>query len=265
MESAAGAGFGSITVSPVLYSDALAAGVTRERLRQRLQQLTLRVSMLDALTGSLPGAPPPSEIEAPLRRGHSVDLDEGIDTADALDIGVICLAPFRGRPVPRDCMARGIAELAARSRPHGLSLAIEFIPDTGIPDLRTAAAIIGLCGASNVGILLDVWHFARSGGTTADIEALPRDALLGVQLCDRRIGAEAGPYIPMSNRLLPGEGDLPVAGILDAALRNSPSAIVSLEVFSQELADLPSVHAAFRAAAALAKFRDHYESAYAVR
>jgi sugar phosphate isomerase/epimerase len=260
IEAAARHGFTSITVSPAMFADAIAAGLTGPRLLEQLKKAGVRVAMVEALTGGIPGAPNPDDLEPHLRRSYSFCVDDVIGFARALHAPVIGVAPFLGRPVPREEMARGITELAGRAAMHELTLALEFIPGTGIADAPEAAAIIKLSAAGNVGILLDIWHFVRGGGAIADIKTLPPEAFIGVQLCDRRASASGAPYVPMSGRSLPGEGDAPVARILRAVLANSPSASVNVEVFSDELASLTPDEAVCRTAAALTAFRNRYDA-----
>src|SRR6202012_3096586 len=134
---------------------------------------------------------------------------------------------------------------------------IEFIPGTGIPDLPTAAAISSAIGTST-GILVDTWHLARTGGSAAARRALPPGPVRSVQLNDR-VAGEGGPadgpggpvYLAMANRRLPGDGELPLAGLTGAMLANNPGVAVGIEVFSDEMRALSPYAAAARAAAAL--------------
>lgn len=255
MAAASANGFRAITVSPLLYEEALISA-TPDQLRQQLDRLGLTVSALEALTGCLPGAPAIEIVDPAFRRAHGVSFSQGLDVADALGIPVICVSSFLGRTVPLDDMAIGVRAFARLAAARGRKIALEFIPSTGIPDLPTAGAIVQRCGESNVGLVLDVWHFCRSGGEVKNIVALPANALLSVQLCDRNAAADIGTYVPMSNRLLPGEGDAPVAEILQAAIHNSPEATVGVEVFSQSLATMTPHEAARHTADALARFQN---------
>src|SRR5260370_977610 len=42
-------------------------------------------------------------------------------------------------------------------------------------------------------------------------------------------------HVPLSGRVLPGEGELPLRAVVEAALENSPDATVDLEVLNDEL------------------------------
>jgi sugar phosphate isomerase/epimerase len=164
---------------------------------------------------------------------------------------VLNVAHFLGGPAPLTAMVDAFGELCARGARDGLALTLEFIPGSGIPDLATALAIVTGTGATNAGVLVDTWHLSRSGGTVADLLAAPSGTLTAMQLSDRRTTASEGTYVPMSDRLLPGEGDLPLAEIVEAIRANTADPIVSVEVFSSVLAALPPSEAASRAGDAI--------------
>jgi sugar phosphate isomerase/epimerase len=81
-------------------------------------------------------------------------------------------------------------------------------------------------------VLVDPLHLARSGGTVDDVRRLPAGLLPYLQFCD---AASAGPAPDLEaagaearrTRLPPGDGALPLAGLLAAV---PPSAALSLEV-----------------------------------
>jgi len=139
-----------------------------------------------------------------------------------------------------------IAEMAAASRPHhvtagefggpdgfdvdtaaarlravcaavadvGLRVAVEAFPWSGLADVATARAVVERSGASNAGLMVDVWHFYNSRSTLADLDGLSPDRLVAVQLNDGRL--VDGDFLTeaRAGRLLPGEGELDVRGLV---------------------------------------------------
>jgi sugar phosphate isomerase/epimerase len=82
--------------------------------------------------------------------------------------------------------------------------------------------------------------------------------VVSVQLNDRisRLDQPAaspdGPrFTRMANRLLPGDGELPLAGIVAALTENNPAVPIGVEVFSDEMRALTPSDAAARAAKSL--------------
>ena len=83
--------------------------------------------------------------------------------------------------------------------------------------------------------MFDTWHFARSNGQLADVARLPLGTIGGVQLNDWAQPLVGTSYVPMSGRLVPGDGQLPLAEILSAIEENSPGLDVCIEVFNEAL------------------------------
>jgi sugar phosphate isomerase/epimerase len=105
------------------------------------------------------------------------------------------------------------AELAAA---RGMGSQVEFVPGMGIGDLPTSLAAIEHIGRKDFGVVIDSMHLFRSGSTAADVAAMAPEAIGHIQLCDvlwkvgpEGHGAEAG-----SERLCPGEGELPLADLV---------------------------------------------------
>ena len=91
-----------------------------------------------------------------------------------------------------------------------------------MPNLAVAQSIVEACGEPNVGVLLDVFHLDRSGGTADDVRRLPPGALPGIQLSDRRRTPPGTAHVPMGGRELPGDGELPLRELIEAALDKQP-------------------------------------------
>lgn len=150
--------------------------------------------------------------------------------------------------VDLDRAASGFAyacDLAARD---GLQLGIEFLPWSGVPDLRTAWAIVDAAGRENGGLVLDTWHWQRQpGGPDHDtLRSIPGDRIHVLQVND--VAAVAGADLlteTMTARLVPGEGvvDYPALCASLEAIGAEPT--VAPEVFNTELVRLgPAVLAA---------------------
>lgn len=248
-------GFPTITVPPHIFDLCLASGATETKLRQRLAQTGIRVTVIDALTRDLPGSPSIDEIPAIWRDNWKYGLDDLIRMAEVLEAPTINVTHYLGKPVaPRD-MAQAIAELGGRAGRHGLQLSLEFIPGTSLASLPATAKIVRLSGADNVGIMLDVWHLLNSGGRAEDIRALPRGSLTGVQLNDQRIDGTQSPRDAVFDRSLPAEGAAPLREIVSAILDNTPDVGIEIEVFSDELAALSPMAAGERVARAVAAWQ----------
>jgi len=97
------------------------------------------------------------------------------------------------------------------------------------------------CGA-NVGLLLDSWHWHHAGATIADIRRAGRGGIVHVHLNDA--AAKAPEEVRDNDRLMPGEGVIPLTDFLQALQRIGYGDAVSIEVFGRGLQDMTVEEAA---------------------
>jgi len=108
-------------------------------------------------------------------------------------------------PVPLDAVVAGFADLCERARP--LTVALEFLPFGAVPDLATLWKVVEEAGAANGGLLVDFWHWRRSGSTVDDLAPIPAERIVSVQINDV-IERPMDPLRPeaLHWRLPPGRG-----------------------------------------------------------
>jgi sugar phosphate isomerase/epimerase len=133
------------------------------------------------------------------------------------------------------------AALTANARPYGLRPLIEPIPYTHVSNLDEAAYIAEHSGGG--GILLDALHFRRFGGRLEQLRSLDPELLSYAQLCDAPLAPPSGLPRPRklprgqstdgtdlqlesrAMRLLPGDGELPLAEFLAALPEGIPVSV----------------------------------------
>ncbi len=128
--------------------------------------------------------------------------------------------------------ARGrdqLGQLIALADAHGLSASLEFMPGMPLGTMEAALEQVAHFGAERLQLVVDCMHLCRSGGSPTDLAACPPEALAEVQLCDVPLVPEIDSYGSESlhHRLLPGDGELPLAEILRAIPQ---TAALTLEV-----------------------------------
>lgn len=128
-------------------------------------------------------------------------------------------------------LTESFGALARLAAGFGLTVDLEFMPWTRVPDLATARRIVEAAGEPNGGVLIDALHFDRSETVLADIRALPVERINYVQFCDGPAEydrTDAGLIeIARRGRLLPGEGGIPLAGLARVI---PPDAVISVEI-----------------------------------
>jgi sugar phosphate isomerase/epimerase len=134
-------------------------------------------------------------------------------------------------------LVANFAELASLAAPLRLSLVIEPMPWTDVRDPRAALRVIERSGARNAGILIDAIHFDRVGSVPSELAPIPASRLPYVQLCDapaeRPKDTETLLHQARAERLMPGDGGLDLAGLLQSLPARVP---ISIEVPMRTLA-----------------------------
>nr|WP_314615545.1 TIM barrel protein [uncultured Pseudomonas sp.] len=116
-------------------------------------------------------------------------------------------------------LTQHFAALCELARGYGLRVDLEFMRWRPVATLQHAAGVVTAAGQGNAGVLLDALHLFRSGGGVADIAQVPAGYLRSVQLCDAPWQAPVDAQIieeAREGRLLPGQGQLPLAALLAA-------------------------------------------------
>jgi sugar phosphate isomerase/epimerase len=130
--------------------------------------------------------------------------------------------------------ADGFAVLAEMAAERAIEVVIEIGPGP-IRDLEAALAAVRHVGRANFRLLVDTMHFFRFGGQAADLARID-PALIGyVQLCDAPRACNFPSYMDeaLHDRLPPGEGELPLLGLLEVVPRET---VISVEVPRRVLA-----------------------------
>jgi len=248
-------GFTTLGLRPDVVLETVEA-VGETGLRKRLADARTRVRVIDAMTRGLAGQP---AVDSPDPRlvGMPVGTPEScLRAAAAVEAPIINICYYAGPPTPRNALADAIGAYCAAVARHGLELVVEPAVGTVAPTFGSVVELFEAAGSpANGGLLLDYWHLARTDGTVADIEALPKGFIRALQICDRIPPEPGAPYVPLTGRSLPGEGVLPTADFTRAVLANrspdQPAVTGELEVFSVELRELPLDAAAARIAEAV--------------
>lgn len=233
---AAGHGFDSVTTTPSLVKQ---SGVSVGVLRQLCDDAGVAIGYVDGLCSPLPGTP------------RGVSEERCFDMAEGLGAPAVNVVHFNGPEVPFAEMRDALGPLAERAAHRGLNILIEFLPGTGIPDLIGALELVRDVGRPNLLVMLDTWHLARTGGGPDQLIGDAPRLVGGIQVADRRRAQDALPYVPMSGRYLPGEGQLPLREILAPVLAVHPGLPIGIEVINDELLAMPAARATEEAAAAL--------------
>ncbi|NTZ71867.1 sugar phosphate isomerase/epimerase [Pseudomonas protegens] len=153
-------------------------------------------------------------------------------------------------------MTDNFAALCDLAAQYGLHPHLEFMPWTDARNLEQAVRVVENAGRSNGCVLVDAFHFDRSGSRLEDLAKVAPARLRYAQLCD-----VAGPRPDdmqeilrqaRNERRFPGDGDCDLAGLLKCLPENLP---LSLEIPTVQLLE-QGVSALQRAQMALDRTRE---------
>jgi sugar phosphate isomerase/epimerase len=203
--AAAAAGFTGIGLHAGDYQLMRNAGLDDESLRTVLAACSLTLVEVEFLSGwaTAPGRGDAQSAAAVFGgmgaafRPHHVTAGEL--TAARFDI---------------DRAAASLAAVCQHLAPLGLRVAVEAFPWSGLKDVATARAVVERSGARNAGLMIDIWHFYNSRSTLADLDGLAPRQIVAVQLNDGQLVADDYLLEARRGRLLPGDGQLDVAGLV---------------------------------------------------
>lgn len=122
-----------------------------------------------------------------------------------------------------------MAILAELADERGMGFVFEFAPPHTFGTLDAAYAAVKELGRVNASLLIDTMHLVRTGSTATDLARIPRAAIGYIQVSDAPLLGNGPNYYEEASfeRLLPGDGEIPLEDILDALPSNLP---VGLEI-----------------------------------
>ncbi len=238
------AGFAAVSVWPGDMR-----GLHADEVVSAVKDAGLFVSEIELVTNWMP--PHASGESAFGKFLSSMTADRVLPLAVELGASTVSVAELFGLDYDRRLMAKHFGDLCDKAAAHGLRVALEFVPTGGVPGLAEAMEIIDTAGRANGGLMVDAWHFFRSGSSLDQLASLSGNCIYSVQLNDALAAPEADLAQGMMNRLLPGQGELNLKAFMQAIAATGTSAFLGVETFSKDLDQLPTEAVARHCAAAL--------------
>lgn len=161
-------------------------------------------------------------------RDFCADLDVLAELA-VPRINVVSLDPDLSRSFDQ---FGALTELGAQ---RNIETDVEPVPGLTVGDLPTAVAALEHVGRPDFRLLIDTMHLVRSGSGATDLSALEPKHIGYAQLNDTTLEPRIDNYMEeaMYERMVPGEGELPLRDILSAL---PPDVVIELEVPRRSLA-----------------------------
>ncbi len=234
------AGFSGMSVMPGDIWSLEAEGMNATEIRARFADHGLRVMEMDCIACWLPSHHNVGEDVPMAALLRALTPERVVETAARTGSSSITVVEMMGVTPSLDEAAEAFARLCDMAAGQGLKAHIEFLPFGGIPDLARAWAIVQAADRPNGGLMIDSWHFFRSGSSLDLLSTIPGKRIFSVQINDAP--AQPGENLlqeTMAGRLVPGEGDLDLIGFIRTLDATGCTASVSVEIFSTETASQP--------------------------
>jgi sugar phosphate isomerase/epimerase len=226
VRAASAAGFDGIGLRAEDYLDARAAGLNDSDMIAIAAEHGVRILEVEYVTG---WGTPRDRDAAQREKERTV-----FHMARAFGVGHVNAGLLEHQPA--EVVIEAFAALCDRAG-DDLVVALEPMPYSAVRDLPAAWQVVRDAGRPGGAILVDVWHWARAGTTVADLDPVPADRIVALQLCDVR----ATPMEPLraeslGHRLPPGHGHGDAVGVVRALRdRGVRPRVVAVEVISEEL------------------------------
>lgn len=151
---------------------------------------------------------------------------------------VACDPDFPLQPADVERVSESLRHMAEAAEGHGVRVALEFQSRASLGNnLQTAVALTDGVGSSMLGICLDVFHFFAGPSKYSDLAYLSADNLFHVQVCD--VAGTAREMAVDANRILPGDGDIPLDPIVHHLHQIHYDRCVSLELMNPQIWQVP--------------------------
>jgi sugar phosphate isomerase/epimerase len=253
LDAAAASGFTHMSMFPIDYRMLLDAGMTDATIGQRIRTSGLRVHVCDPFVQwvpnfAIPAGYPPDYVAF-------IDHDESFlyRMADAVGAEAVNCVEGLGQPHEPAALSDALGEFALRARRRGLRTAFEFMPISSVPDLAAGWRIVEPLASAGVGLTFDTWHYFRSRPDAALLARIPAERILEVQLADATLALRGANLTEdlLRYRLLPGDGEFDIVGVVAQLKRMGAWRSVGPEVFSDTMDALDTPQAARLAARSL--------------
>ncbi|MFO0903011.1 MAG: sugar phosphate isomerase/epimerase family protein [Pirellulales bacterium] len=157
-----------------------------------------------------------------------------LELCQQLEIDTLVVACDLANPLTQVDLERArtsLVQIAQEAGRYGRRAALEFQASAALGNnLQTAAALTSEVGSPHLGLCVDAFHYYCGPSKGEDLGYLTRDNLFHVQVCDladvpRELAADG-------DRILPGDGDIPLAPLLAHLRHIGYDGCVSVELMN---------------------------------
>ncbi len=255
-EAARVGGFTHMSMFPIDYQQLLSQGQSHESIKRMVRASGIGFVACDPFTKWVPRWAMPSGYPDSYKQFVDYDADFMFRMADTLGADTInCVEPF-GTKYSIEELSNALGAFSERAAQNGIKTALEFMPISGITDLRAGWDVINRVNSKNVGLTFDTWHYYRSTPNAQLLAQIPIEKIFEVQLADALAQIQGGDLITdlLQFRLSPGDGSFDIKSLLEIIRQKGSIQSIGPEVFAKAFDDMAAVDAGRKAGASLARW-----------
>jgi sugar phosphate isomerase/epimerase len=255
-EAARVGGFTHMSMFPIDFQQLLSAGQTHRSIQRQVRDSGIGIVACDPFTKWVPRWAMPQGYPDSYKQFVDYDADFMFRMTEALGADTInCVEPF-GVKYSAEELADALGAFSERAARNGLRTALEFMPISGIADLRAGWDVVNRIKSRHVGLTFDTWHYFRSTPDAGLLASIPAARFFEVQLADALSQIQGGDLVTdlLQFRLPPGDGSFDIKSVLDVLRSKNATASIGPEVFSKAFDDMTAVDAGRLAGQSLARW-----------
>jgi sugar phosphate isomerase/epimerase len=233
----------SLTIMPFDYARMVSGGASARDVLTQAEQAGIAINHFEPFVRWVPNWQP-ENADAGMLEVIKFDQDDLFRFTEELGVkSFTALATFPSGSLPLNEIIDCFGALCARAARHGVRCDLEFMPFWGITNLQTAWNVVKGAAASNSGLVLDIWHYTRSGSEDALLHSIPGNKITAVQLADGDAVAPSDIGVfqeTMTRRLPPGKGGFRIHEIVTILRQIGGLNNVGPEILSTTFDSLPA-------------------------
>jgi 2-keto-myo-inositol isomerase len=171
--------------------------------------------------------------EAPMESFDEAEREARSVFELASEIGIhLVTSPAGPTPHSLEEWRLRLGRLSDIAEVYDITIALEFIRGRSIADFASALGMVRSVERENIGVLLDIFHFYRSGCSPEELDSVRPHEIAVVHLDD----AMSKPVDALrdQDRVFPGDGVAPTAAIVSALANIGYEGYFSVKIFNEE-------------------------------
>jgi len=160
-----------------------------------------------------------------------------LEASQALGASHIKVGDFYNEKVSPCKVNESFAALCEEAQKYGASIGFEVMGCAMIDNIQDAVSMLESAGATNAGLIIDIYQVSNLGWENEQISRIPLKYLMGVELNDGSL--PGSPQHDPSNRRFCGEGEYDIRGLIRCVDDMGYRGPWAVEVISEKLAPLP--------------------------